>query len=132
MAKKKQINIWKPVAGFENFYEVSDTGQVRSKDRITRNGCCEFVKKGRLLKSVDNGNGYLRVSLKVNGTATKKYVHRIVAEAFIENPENKPFINHLDNNPYNNTVDNLEWCTPEENFRWKGYFLRHWWCEARP
>lgn len=118
MEKGNTVEIWKPVAGYEGFYEVSSKGRIRSKDRTTKNGGGEFVKKGRVLKLVDNGNGYLRVELKVNNTSAKKYVHRIVAETFIENPANKPFINHLDNNPYNNAIENLEWCTPKENFLW--------------
>lgn len=108
---------WKVIQGFE-LYEVSNTGKVRVKDRMTKNGSGMYLKKGKELKPVNNGNGYLRIHLKQDGKTKKEYVHRLVANAFIPNPESKPFINHLDNNPLNNKVDNLEWCTPKENVEW--------------
>ncbi len=61
------------------------------------------------------GKGYLYVDLWESGEKYRKYIHRLVAEAFIPNPENKPYINHIDGNPRNNNVNNLEWCTPLEN-----------------
>lgn len=67
------------------------------------------------IKPVNVGNNYYRVRLSKNKIITNKMVHRLVAEAFIPNPDNKPFINHIDGNPKNNVVSNLEWCTPKEN-----------------
>lgn len=61
------------------------------------------------------GKGYLYVDLYKNGKKKRFYVHRLVAEAFIPNPFNKPYINHKDGNPKNNCANNLEWCTPQEN-----------------
>ena len=75
-------------------------------------------RHGKILTPIDNGRGYMKVELKHNGKKRKAYVHRLVAEAFIENPNNKPFVNHIDNNPSNNFVDNLEWCTHQENVDW--------------
>ena len=111
---------WKPVpiAGFEDLYEVSTLGKVRSRDRIMRNGSGEYLKKGIILHPVDNGSGYLKVELKDGIHKKRVYVHRLVAYAFLENKANKPFINHIDNNPYNSSVENLEWCTPQENSDW--------------
>ena len=93
--------IWKPVACNKN-YEVSNFGNIRNL-------------KGHLLSQRDNGHGYKNVMLY--GTPKRKvyYVHRLVAEAFIENPENKSEVNHLDGNKGNNIISNLEWCTRLEN-----------------
>lgn len=112
---KKEI--WVGIPDF-NLYEVSNTGKIRSKDRIQRNRNGNYTKKGTILKPQDNGKGYLRVQLKQDGRVSRQYVHRLVAMAFIENKECKPCINHIDNNPYNNNVENLEWCTHQENIDW--------------
>lgn len=111
VAKKKSKDLFnlggmfmKPIPNFEN-YSITLSGRVINN--IT----------GKCKKPSDNhmGKGYLYVDLYKNGKRTKFYVHRLVAEAYIPNPENKPYINHKDGNPKNNCVDNLEWCTPLEN-----------------
>ena len=106
---KKEI--WKPVKDYEESYEVSNYGNVRSVDRMVKclNG---FEKrKGKVLKQSKNSSGYYVVNL----SRKSKLVHRLVAEAFIPNPNNLPIINHKDENPSNNNVDNLEWCTYRYN-----------------
>ena len=107
------MEIWKEVKGFEGYYEVSNLGRVRSVDRIVvdtvRN--CERLLKGKLLVQRDNGNGYNGVMLCKEHKLYSKYVHILVAEAFIPNPDDLPCINHKDEDKTNNCVDNLEWCT---------------------
>lgn len=94
--------LWKNISGFEN-YEISDTGIIKSKDK--------------LLKFGNNGNGYLFVHLSKNGSVNRFYVHRLVASTFIPNPENKGIVNHKDGNKSNNCVSNLEWCSQKENIQ---------------
>ena len=106
-----------PVVGYEGLYEVNEFGQVRSIDRIILaiDGT-KYPKKGRVIAQSTNKNTkYPCVSLWKNNKGTTSYVHRLVAEAHIPNPENKPEINHIDGTRTNNHVSNLEWCTRTEN-----------------
>ena len=109
------MEIWKKVKGYQNRYEVSSYGRVRSSDMFVdnRHGT-KSLKKGRILSQYSNC-GYMQVSLSENGKRSTLKAHRVVALAFIDNPENLPYINHKDCNPSNNNVDNLEWCTPSQN-----------------
>lgn len=99
---------WAPIKGYEGVYEVSNLGLVR---RVDFRG----TGKPRNLKPADNGTGYLFVTLCKNGIVKRFYVHRLVAEAFIENSTNLPEVNHKDECRSNNHVTNLEWCTREYN-----------------
>lgn len=107
---------WKVISGFDG-YEVSNMGRVKSKSKLKKNGNGYSVTHELIMRPVVT-KGYHSVSLRCGNVKKKMYVHRLVAMAFIPNPENKPFINHKDNNPQNNNVDNLEWCTPKENTQW--------------
>lgn len=110
------METWKPIKNFEGLYEVSDKGQVRSLDRIetTSNGRKRF-KHGQVRKLHDNGRGYLCVDLWKNNKSYWEYVHRLVAQAFIPNPDSLPCVNHKDYNRHNNNVDNLEWLSYKDN-----------------
>lgn len=103
---------WKEIVGNREIYEISNLGNVRTKDRIGTGG---YYVKGHYLSQRDNSNGYLRCNMNIFGVQKEYLVHRLVASLFIQNPENKPFVNHIDGNKHNNIVDNLEWCTKSEN-----------------
>lgn len=107
--------IWKPVKGYEGFYEVSNLGRVKSLDRIDSLG---RNHKGIILRPNHNRHGYEYVCLRKNGNKKFKNIHRIVAEAFIENPSELPQVNHKDEDKTNNRVDNLEWCTAKYNMNY--------------
>lgn len=108
-----------PITGFEGLYVVDELGRVFSLPKevpVGLNGGVKRLPLRELRGTRPNPRcGHLRVYLGKAGKKYPKLVHRLVAEAFIPNPEQKPFINHKDGNPANNHVDNLEWCTQREN-----------------
>lgn len=112
---------WKDIPGYEGLYQVSDHGNVRSLGIIKN--CYDinherktiFIPKITNRKLLDNGSGYLYVSLKKNGKRKNHYVHRLVAESYCEKKSENNHVNHIDYNKKNNHADNLEWCTPREN-----------------
>lgn len=109
----KMEEIWKDIEGYNGRYQVSNLGRVKS---IITKGRYEYnPPKVSILSGTIARGGYKRVLLTKNGKKTAESVHRLVAKAFIPNPENKPQINHIDGNKLNNCVDNLEWVTHQEN-----------------
>lgn len=95
--------LWKDIKGYEGLYQVSNFGRIK---RVTT---------GRILKGRKDSKGYLMVNLSKNSIVSNKIIHRIVAQAFIPKPENKPQVNHIDENKSNNVASNLEWVTAKEN-----------------
>lgn len=107
---------WRPVVGFEGFYEVSNIGRVRSIAVYSHKYQRVITRKCPSMKALETTNdGYKRVLLCLYGVHHHCAVHRLVAMAFIPNNNNYPCINHKDENPSNNVVDNLEWCTYKYN-----------------
>ena len=110
--EKTTYEEWRPVVGWEGYYEVSNLGRVRSLTRQMHN----YVKQGRVLKTHDNGHSYLNVGLHAPNRVDKHaYVHILVATAFIPNPDKLREVNHKDFNKQNNCVDNLEWVSSRDN-----------------
>lgn len=108
------------VYDYTGVYQVSNLGRVRSLDRINSNG---RRVKGKMLNPKPNNHGYISVDLYLSEEkkSNKFGVHRLVATAFIPNPDNLPVINHKDENPLNNCVDNLEWCTVQYNTQYSSH-----------
>lgn len=104
---------WKDISGYENFYKVSNLGRVISLPYIDKRG---FKRTQKFIQLNTDRNGYKRVGLTGNNNKRKYLsVHRLVAQAFIPNPDNKPQVNHKDSDRSNNSVTNLEWVTSSEN-----------------
>jgi hypothetical protein len=103
--------IWLDIKNFENLYQVSNLGRIKSVYKRTNFN----TYKETILSPGRDSRGYLQVILYKNNLPKGRRIHRLVAEAFIHNPENKRTVNHIDENKLNNTVSNLEWSTNQEN-----------------
>ena len=107
---QQQEEIFVPIKDFPGYY-VSNLGRVYSAKK-------EKNKTTSILTPMDNGHGYMKVRLYKDGKIYKPYIHRLVAEAFIPNPDNLPQVNHKNENKLDNSVDNLEWCSHKDNNRY--------------
>lgn len=103
---------WRDIAGFEGLYQVSNLGRIKS---LAKTDAIGRFKKERFLIPGNSKNGYLHLSLCKNGVVKQFTVHRLIATAFVPNPENKPCVDHIDCNRQNNRADNLLWVTYSEN-----------------
>lgn len=142
---KKEI--WKDILGYEGLYQVSNFGRVKSLERLIKYTENKIVlRKCRIIKTNTNKCGYVYVVLHKDGIKKMKTIHRLVAEAFLDNPDNLPQVNHKDENKLNNSVENLEWCDAKYNVNYgtaltrrtikkskivyqydlKGNFIREW------
>jgi len=107
------MEIWKHIKGYEDIYQISNLGRVK---RISNFKYCNTkYLNDYYLSFKDNGKGYYRVALSLNGKRKLIMLHRLIADSFIPNPKNLKVVNHIDSNKKNNDISNLEWCTQSDN-----------------
>jgi hypothetical protein len=111
----KEDEVWKDIEGYVGLYQISSYGRVRSLDReVMYEEKCK-LRKGKVLTLQSDSYGYHVTNLNKEKKRKEHKVHRLLSQAFIPNPFNKPYINHIDGDKQNNNLNNLEWCTPKEN-----------------
>ena len=103
--------IWKDIIGYEGIYQISSLGRIKSFQQRNQFG----NKKARILSGWKTKSHYPKIILIKDGKKERKYIHRLIAEAFIPNPNHYKFINHIDGNKQNYSIENLEWCTQKYN-----------------
>lgn len=110
---------WTKLVGYpeyEESYEVSDSGNIRSVDRLIVDSIGrKTFYKGTLLQPSKNRSGYMMINFRLNGSKLPVVIHRVVAKAFVDKVEGKDYVNHKDGDKENNKKENLEWCTSKEN-----------------
>lgn len=118
---KKEV--WRQIEGFEGYYSISNTGRVKSLERYVKTPRGENnlrIVRERILCTTIDKYGYESVRLRKKGKTYPRTIHRLVATAFVDNPENLPCVNHVDENKLNNNFSNLEWCTVHYNNVYNG------------
>lgn len=118
--------VWKDIVDYEGLYQVSNLGRVKSLKRKVYAGRnrMRWQYERILSNNKTNGNGYIVVSLNKESKSKNKYVHRLVAEAFLENPNNYKYINHKDQNTFNNNANNLDFCTAQYNSTYRDAHIK--------
>ena len=109
------MEVWKDIEEFNGVYQISNLGRLKSKERIVNHPKGKCLLKEKYLSEVKNKKGYIEFQITYDSRHYSRKAHRLVAIAFIPNPENKPQVNHIDGDKTNNSVENLEWCTNSEN-----------------
>ena len=125
------VEEWRPIAGFEGLYEVSNLGRVRSLDRVIEKIRIDGIPykrtvNGQIIKSQKAKNGYIIAPLIKDRVRHSVLLHRALASAFIPNPSNLQCINHKDENKSNNSLDNLEWCDHKYNSNYGNGKYKKW------
>ena len=116
--REQEQEIWKPIKGFEDRYEISNYGNVKTLTREVVEHRRTYIRKGKILNKYYNPDGYYAIKLyKGDATFKNTTAHRLVAETFLENPNNYLEINHKDGDPSNNYIENIEWCSKEQNVK---------------
>ena len=123
---------WRDIKDFEGLYQISNLGRVKSVARIVKRGTNYKPVAERLLKFGGKERGSYFVILSKDGHTYTRYVHRLVAQAFLPNPNNLPVVNHKDENPLNDVVTNLEWCTWSYNNSYNDLRKRAAECKRKP
>jgi len=117
--------IWKDISGYEGFYAVSNLGRVKRLKRWNGGrGYKVYEDYESIMRQTDNGHGYLIVGLRHDKKRKNHYVHRLVAQAFLDNPHGYKVVNHIDYDKHNNQIDNLEWCTQRKNIQHSAINMR--------
>ena len=117
--------IFKDIKGYEGLYKISNKGRVKALTAWSGNYYkAKYINKEKILTPTDNGKGYLIIGLCKRGKRKNFYIHRLVAEAFIKNPNNLPQVNHIDYDKTNNNVNNLEWISQAENIKYSVVNMR--------
>lgn len=109
---------WRDVIGYEGYYQVSSIGRIKSLKRKVCNNTGLREIKEQIMVNIADKYGYMCITLSKNRNIKTIKIHRLVAMAFIENPNNLPQVNHIDENKSNNNVSNLEWCTQKYNINY--------------